>query len=111
MEKKKDTASGRDPELSKDSSAPAPINSETGQYKDHWVLPESERLKGFVRPVRRTYTHIKCGVATSMGQPIAETYARDPKYYGSTFCIECRKYLPVGAEGDFVWEDGSKVGT
>lgn len=54
----------------------------------------------------------QCGQVTSMGQAIAETYARDPSYYGSTFCCHCGKHLRVGAGGEFVWlDDGSRVGT
>jgi hypothetical protein len=53
-----------------------------------------------------------CGVVTSMPQQIAETYAANPSYYGSTFCCGCGTYLPVGARGEFVW-DGTqdRVGT
>lgn len=52
-----------------------------------------------------------CGTTTSMGRSLAETYARDPNYYGATFCCECGKHLRVGAEGEFVWPDGQRVGT
>lgn len=82
-----------------------------GQQQDYVVLAEEERAKGFVRPVRRTYVHQKCGVATTMGQTLAETYARQPDFYSGTFCVGCGKHFPVGAEGEFVWDDGSKVGT
>lgn len=53
-----------------------------------------------------------CGVRTSMPRSIAETYAAQPGYYGSTFCCGCREYLPVGRNGEFVW-DGTdeRVGT
>jgi hypothetical protein len=83
-----------------------------GQKADHWVLPEEERQLGFVRPVRVKYLHEVCGTVTSMPQAIAETYARQPSYYGSTFCCGCRDYFPVGAAGQFLWDDGSgeKVG-
>jgi hypothetical protein len=46
-----------------------------------------------------------------MAQVIAETYAREPGFYGATYCTTCRMHRPVGAGGEFVWEDGSKVGT
>lgn len=46
-----------------------------------------------------------CGVVTIMGLSIAETYARDPYFYGSTFCTGCRDYLPLE---EFVWEDGGE---
>jgi hypothetical protein len=49
-----------------------------------------------------------CGTSTTMGQAIAETYARDPKYYGSTFCVNCKSHLPVD---EFRWEDGSVLGS
>jgi hypothetical protein len=52
----------------------------TQQAPAYLVLSDDERAKGFVRPVRRTYFHEKCGVPTTMSQAIAETYARDPKF-------------------------------
>lgn len=95
------------------AGAPAPINPSTGQHEAYWVLSAEERAKGFVRPVRTTYVHLKCGCQTRMGLAIAETYARDPKYYGCTFCVRCQGHFPVGEEGEFTWNDGSgqKVGT
>lgn len=53
-----------------------------------------------------------CDSVTTMGSSLAETYAREPAFYGATFCVRCRKHLPVGPTGEFAWEpDGSKVGT
>lgn len=52
-----------------------------------------------------------CGVETKMSQEIAETYARDPIFYGATYCCNCKKHFPVGANGEFVWQDGTRVGT
>lgn len=53
-----------------------------------------------------------CGTVTSMGLALAETYARDPSFYGSTFCAGCRRHLPVGEVGEFVWEGtDERVGT
>lgn len=50
-----------------------------------------------------------CQSVTAMPQAIAETYARDPKSYGQTFCVQCAAYLPVE---EFVWlDDGTRVGT
>lgn len=83
-----------------------------GQQNDYVVLAEEERAKGFVRPVRRTYVHEKCGVATTMGQTLAETYARDPSFYSGTFCCGCGAHFTFGQpDGDFVWDDGTKVGS
>lgn len=85
----------------------------SGQQKDYVVLTPEERAKGFVRPVRRSYIHEKCGTQTTMGQALAETYAREPTFYSGTFCCECGAHFPVGANGEFVWKDDptQKVGT
>lgn len=142
-----------------DGSAPQPINPETGQHKDYWVLPEAERAKGFVRPIRSAYIHVRtprpahplrdltyeekiqyananyakfeiypesespktgrfwtqaeldrkaCYVVTRMSASIAETYARNPKYYDSTFCVGCRLHFSVE---EFDWEGGSVLGS
>lgn len=82
-----------------------------GQQKDYLVLSDEELAKGFVRPVRRTYIHQRCGSVTTMGTRLAETYARDPAFYGSTFCVHCGDHYLVGMNGEFVWENGDKVGT
>lgn len=88
------------------------IKPETGQQQDYVVLAEEERAKGFVRPVRRSYVHLKCGVETRMAQTIAETYARDPHFYSGTFCVHCRDHFPIGKDGEFVWSGTKeKVGT
>jgi hypothetical protein len=42
-----------------------------------------------------------CQTITTMGHALAETYARDPKFYGGTFCVGCGKHFPVD---EFVWE-------
>jgi hypothetical protein len=91
---------------------------ENGQQKDYVVLTPEERAKGFVRPVRTAYIHVGknptmygvalvkageggCGTRTTMNRAIAETYARDPKFYSGTFCCSCGKHLPLD---QFVWE-------
>lgn len=83
-----------------------------GQQRDYVVLADEERAKGFVRPVRRSYKHLKCGGVTTMGQTLAETYARDPYFYSGTFCCHCGTHYPVGNDGEFVWQGtDEKVGT
>jgi hypothetical protein len=73
--------------------------SESSLLGRYWTQPQLDSIgKG-------------CGHTTTMGQAIAETYARKPEFYGGTFCAHCGKHLRVGAEGEFVWEDGSRVGT
>lgn len=90
------------------SGAPRPADDshtelkENGQQKDYVVLSPEERAKGFVRPVRRSYIHTVCGGDTRMSQEIAETYARDPKFYSGTFCCACGKHFPLD---QFVWKD------
>ena len=91
------------------------IDPTTGMQKGYVVLSEEERAKGFVRPVRRSYRHDKCGTVTTMGQALAETYARDPFFYSGTFCCGCGAHFPVGDKdfgGEFTW-DGTdeRVGT
>lgn len=50
-----------------------------------------------------------CGAETHMGLALCETYARDPLFYGSTYCIGCSMHRPVS---EFVWvEDGQRVGS
>jgi hypothetical protein len=88
------------------------IDPATGMQKAYIVLSEAERAKGFVRPVRNAYRHETCGAITTMGQALAETYARDPTFYSGTFCVRCRAHFPVGPEGEFTWADtNEKVGT
>ena len=140
-----------------------PDEAPVPQHEAYLVLPEAERAKGFVRPVRRSYRHagpsgpkhplrdltpeehesydkfgyVKkeeypeselpvtgrfwtqeqldtaarggCGTVTTMGQELAETYARDPNFYGFTYCCGCRMHRPVA---EFRWEpDGSVLGS
>jgi hypothetical protein len=50
-----------------------------------------------------------CGAVTTMGRALAETYARDPQFYGATYCAGCGLHKPVS---EFVWvDDGSVVGS
>lgn len=97
------TTDRNDPELKEGQK------NETGQHEIYLVLSEEERVKGFVRPVRRSYVHTTCRDITTMRQALAETYARDPKFYGATFCVQCDKYFPVG---EFTWAGTTeKVGS
>lgn len=82
------------------------------QAEVYLVLSEEERAKGFVRPVRHKYRHLTCGVVTSMGITLSETYAAKPDFYGATYCVGCQMHRPVGVDGEFVWDvDGTKVGS
>lgn len=78
----------------------------TSQAPAYLVLSEEERAKGFVRPVRRAYVHAKCGAVTTMSLSLAETYAREPEFYGSTYCVTCCMHRPVS---EFTWSNGGEV--
>jgi|ERR1041384_1129430 hypothetical protein len=101
------TSDPNDPRLSRGVDA-----EPRDQAEVYLVLSDEERAQGFVRPLRFGYLHLTCGTVTLMGQAIAETYARNPGFYGATYCVHCQKHRPVGADGEFVW-DGTdvKVGT
>jgi hypothetical protein len=98
------TTDGRSPEEARASQTNA-----TGQHPSYLVLCDAERAKGFVRPYRDRYKHTTCGGVTTMGRSLSETYARDPGFYGATFCCTCNRHLPVS---EFVWSaDGQQVGS
>ena len=69
--------------------------SESAVVGRFWTQAELDRRGG-------------CGTSTTMALALAETYAVDPKFYGSTFCCKCRAHLPVS---EFRWEDGTEVGS
>lgn len=49
------------------------------------------------------------GVTTMRGMGLVETYARDPKFYGATYCTKCGMHKPVE---EFIWQvDGTTVGS
>lgn len=102
------TTDPKDPRLGHGSdSAPVPQN------EVYLVLSEEERAKGFVRPYRDAYRHRTCNTITTMGRALSETYARDPKFYGATYCCHCRMHRPVA---EFTWyemdgREGPTVGS
>jgi len=83
-----------------------PDDEPTPQQEVYLVLSEAERRRGFVRPIRRSYVHTVCGSLTTMGLALAETYARDPKFYGSTYCVSCGLHRPVG---EFRWDGTTEI--
>lgn len=75
-----------------------------GQHEKHPINVEGD----YIAPIRETYIHKTCNAATKIGSLIAETYARNPKYYTRTFCAECRDYFPIA---EFNWKsDGIELG-
>lgn len=67
-----------------------------GQHERHPTNTDGE----YVAPVRTKYIHSKCGVETVVGSVIAETYAKNPTFYGRTFCVGCHDYFPIS---EFNW--------
>jgi len=98
------TTSGEAP-----SKVRAGQTNKTGMHKSYIVLCDEERQKGFVRRYRDRYKHTTCGGVTAMGRSLSETYARDPTFYGATFCVNCNAHYPVS---EFTWTaDGEQVGS
>lgn len=69
-----------------------------GQFENHPTTDSGE----FVQPVRDSYVHAECENTTTMGQRLAESFARDPNQYGKTFCAHCGDYYPLD---EFAWKD------
>lgn len=104
------TTNPNDPNLGHGSD-----NVRVVQNKKYLVLPDNDGIdpltleSNFVRPIRNKYIHTKCGGETKMGDKIAETYAKNPKFYGSTYCVYCQMHKPVG---EFLWSGtNEKVGS
>jgi hypothetical protein len=75
---------------SKFESYPEENSPVLGKY---WTQSELNRITG-------------CGTKTTMGLALCETYARNPKFYGLTFCCGCGSHFPVS---DFVWDGTSDL--
>jgi len=88
------------------------------RYFDKWGYvafePNPEHLRGESSVTGRFWTAEQlanhgCGGETKMGRELSETYAAKPTFYGSTYCVHCRKHLPVA---EFIWvADGQRVGS
>lgn len=96
------TTDPTDPRLKRYTGPEAPAK----QNDVYLVLSDEERARGFVRPVRCSYQHAKCGSVTTMGLALAETYARQPSFYGATYCCACRAHFPVA---EFVWDGTTEL--
>lgn len=75
-------------------------------YVKYEEYPESEALAGRFWTTKLLASG--CNGSTKMGRALSETYARDPKFYGATYCCNCGKHFPVE---EFVWNDGQGVGS
>lgn len=90
-----------DPRLGRGPGDETPVP----QNAAYLVLSAEELAKGYLQPVRRTYVHKACGAETTMPLAIAQTYARDPWFYGATYCCSCGKHRPLQ---EFTW-DGAQA--
>lgn len=75
---------------------PYPPEHKNGARGRYWTQTEIDAIdKG-------------CGHVTTMARELAETYARQPTFYGATYCTGCWMHRPVH---EFVWleNDGSEV--
>lgn len=80
-----------------------------GQAAAYLVLDPVHPDRKLHRPVRTSYRHTRgCGAVTTMSLAIAETYARDPKFYGATYCTGCRMHKDV-AEFEWVARMGEDI--
>jgi hypothetical protein len=78
-------------------------------YVKFEVYPEEMSPKTGRFWTQKQLDNTGCGIVTIMGQVLSETYARDPKFYGSTYCSGCLMHRPVS---EFVWDvDGEVVGS
>jgi hypothetical protein len=91
-----------------------PLRDLTDEEKEHYgdqgyvsfeVYPEGHSSVG------RFWTQKEldsgCGGVTTMGHELSATYARDPWFYGATYCCYCRKHRPLD---EFIWEpDGETM--
>lgn len=85
-------------------------NDEMAQYKEPNSTKFEEYPESESPQVGRIWDekdlNSGCGTKTTMNIALAETYARDPKFYGGTFCVGCRTHFPIA---EFVWAGTEEV--
>lgn len=72
-------------------------------YVVYEKYPDGDRIDG--RFWTQEQLSSGCGAVTTMGHILAETYARDPKFYTGTFCATCKKHFALA---EFKW-DGTDI--
>lgn len=68
--------------------------------------PEAERGLSGKYWTQRELNSESCRYVTTMGIALAETYARDPKFYSGTFCTHCAAHFNLD---EFEWLDGEPM--
>ena len=83
----------------RDAGGTPPVNRVPDGVSDDTASNASKGPEDAERsqPVRRKYE--KCGSATTMGQSIAETYARDPTFYAEPSASDADS-VPAGRGND-----------
>ena len=81
-------------------------DEEKKQYSDCGYVkfekyPRSESSSVVGRFWTQEQLNSGCNTNSKMASAIAETYARDPKFYGSTFCCQCGSHFSVK---EFIWK-------
>ncbi len=77
------------------------VKGEDGKFAGGRYITENE-----LKDIKKDGYTGGCGVRTKMNQTISETYARNPKFYGATFCVGCGKHLSVS---EFVWDGTDEI--
>jgi hypothetical protein len=89
-----------------------PLRDLTPEEKERYASCGYVKYEEYPKPnpdgssaVGRFYTQADidrrgCGSITTMGIALAETWARDIKFYNGTYCATCLKHCPVE---EFVW--------
>lgn len=88
-------------------------SEETERYKEIGYVAFEAYPKDESSLVGRYWTQTQldsgCGTVTTMNKALSETWARNNKFYGATFCCECGEHFPVD---EFIWTaDGQTVGS
>lgn len=78
------------------------------KFEEYPEDPDSSVTGSFWTQERLDKAARGCGTVTTMGPALAETYARDPKHYGGTFCAGCHDHFPVA---QFEWLDARGLPT
>lgn len=92
---KRCTVSGQPPVNPDNAPTPNSDRRPDGQHVDHWVLCESERAKGFVRPVRDSYVHVG---PPGPDYPLRELTDEEKRDHAEEGWVKYEKY-PTGAHG------------
>lgn len=78
---------------------------ENDDYPDKSSIVGTYLTKDEISKLKNGYVG-GCNGSTTMHRTLAETYATDPAFYGSTYCSTCMMHRPVS---EFVWEGTNEL--